>query len=142
MKQDGNAEAVPLALTGSQVAQVIEVVTSDEQSSTLLSGLVSPKELTRLPLLENRKISRSLLLGLVVLVSFPSNGGERGVKELAHDLELPASTTYRYIHTLVAAGLLEQVPTSRRYRRVYPTARAQESTHARQAGAAEAGEAG
>jgi DNA-binding MarR family transcriptional regulator len=121
MTPHGNAEAIPLSLTGSQVAQVIEVVASEERGSILLSGLANPRELTTLPLLENRKISRSLLLGLVVLVSFPANGGERGVKEIAHTLDLPASTTYRYIHTLVAAGLLVQEPVSRRYRRARPT---------------------
>jgi IclR-like helix-turn-helix domain-containing protein len=142
MKPRGNAEAVPLALTGSQVAQVMEVVASEEQSATLLSGLVSPKELTRLPLLENRKISRSLLLGLVVLISFPPDGGERGVKELAQDLELPASTTYRYIHTLVAAGLLEQVRSSRRYRRTHRTGGSRRSASTRRPGTAKDGGGG
>jgi DNA-binding MarR family transcriptional regulator len=115
MRRTG-AEEISLALTPGQVAQVIEAVGSGEQRF-LLSGLEDPRQLIDSPLLDDPKISKSLLLGLVVLISFPSDGGERGNKEIAQALGLAASTSHRYIHTLVAAGLLEQNPTTRQYRR-------------------------
>jgi DNA-binding MarR family transcriptional regulator len=118
MKSSMDTASVSLALTDAQVAKVLEAVASGAERSLLFApGLDQPKALTTSPLLEDPKVSRSLLLGLVVLISFPSDGRERGVKELALDLGLPASTTYRYIHTLVSAGLLEQDPLTRKYRR-------------------------
>ncbi len=109
--------AISLALTPGQVAQVIEAAAAGRGQPPLLSGLGHPRELTKSPLLENPKISKSLMLGLVVLVSFPRDGSERANNEIAQELGLAASTTHRYIHTLVAAGLLEQNPLTRRCRR-------------------------
>jgi hypothetical protein len=111
------AEAISLALTPSQVAQVIEAAASGAGRPPLLAGLEHPRDLTTSPLLDDPKISKSLLLGLVVLVSFPLDGAERANKDVAQELGLAASTTHRYIHTLVAAGLLEQNAQTRRYRR-------------------------
>ena len=109
---------VSLGLTAEQVASVIAAATAaGTESANLLAGLAAPGELATSPLLEDRTVSRSLLFGLVVLISFPADGGERGIKEVAHELELPTSTTHRYAHTLLAVGLLEQDPRSRRYRR-------------------------
>jgi DNA-binding IclR family transcriptional regulator len=36
--------------------------------------------------------------------------------DVAHELEMGASTTHRYISTLVEVGLLERDPVSRKYR--------------------------
>jgi hypothetical protein len=116
-----SAEAISLALTPVQVAQVIEAAASGAGQPPLLTGLEHPRELTTSPLLDDPKISKSLLLGLVVLVSFPLDGSERANKDVAHELGLAASTTHRYIHTLVAAGLLEQNSLTRRYRRSQPS---------------------
>ena len=66
--------------------------------------------------LENPRLSRSLLLGLLVLACFPPDGSFLPVKEAARILDASASTTHRYCKTLVAVGLLERDPRTRRYR--------------------------
>jgi hypothetical protein len=109
---------VSLGLTAEQVASVIGAVSAAGTESTdLLAGLAAPGELTASPLLDDRTVSRSLLFGLVVLISFPADGADRGIKEVAAELDLPTSTTHRYAHTLLAVGLLEQDRRTRRYRR-------------------------
>ncbi|HXA55200.1 MAG TPA: helix-turn-helix domain-containing protein [Solirubrobacteraceae bacterium] len=112
-----SGRGVSLGLTAAQVGQVIAEATARADSAGPLAGLSQPGELSRSPLVEDRTMSRSLLFGLVVLIAFPADGGDRGVKEMARELDLPISTTYRYVHTLHAVGLLEQGPRSRRYRR-------------------------
>jgi DNA-binding IclR family transcriptional regulator len=64
----------------------------------------------------DRRLSRSLLSGLLVLSCFPDDGGYIGIGELARMLDMNTSTTHRYVTTLLAVGLLERDPTSRRYR--------------------------
>jgi hypothetical protein len=109
---------VSLGLTAEQVASVIAAASAaGTESANLLTGLAAPGELTTSSLLDDRTVSRSLLFGLVVLISFPADGSDRGIKEVAAELDLPTSTTHRYAHTLLAIGLLEQDPRSRRYRR-------------------------
>ncbi len=109
---------VSLGLTPEQVSGVIAAASAaGTDSATLLAGLAAPGQMTTSPLLDDRTVSRSLLFGLVVLISFPADGTDRGIKEVALDLDLPTSTTHRYAHTLRAIGLLEQDPRTRRYRR-------------------------
>ena len=62
------------------------------------------------------RLSRSLLRGLSLLARFGPDRPERGVVELAAELEMSPSTAHRYVLTLVEAGLLEQAPRSRKYR--------------------------
>jgi DNA-binding MarR family transcriptional regulator len=64
----------------------------------------------------NRRLSRSLLAGLLVLSCFPPEGLDLGIKDISEQLELNTSTVHRYVLTLVAAGLLERDPDTRRYR--------------------------
>jgi Fic family protein len=64
----------------------------------------------------NRRLSRSLLAGLLVLSCFSPDGPELGIKEISEQLELNSSTVHRYVATLLAAGLLERDPDTRRYR--------------------------
>ena len=68
------------------------------------------------PELGDRSLSRSLIAGLLVLASFPSDGDEIGIVELARSLELNQSTAHRYVTTLAAVGLLARNPLTRRYR--------------------------
>jgi len=111
-------QGVSLGLTVEQVASVIAAASAaGEEGANLLAGLAAPGELTASSLIDDRTVSRSLLFGLVVLISFPADGSDRGVKEVAAELDLPTSTTHRYAHTLLAVGLLQQDPRSRRYRR-------------------------
>jgi len=64
----------------------------------------------------NRRLSRSLLAGLLVLSCFTPDGPELGIKEISEQLQLNSSTVHRYVATLLAAGLLERDPDTRRYR--------------------------
>ena len=66
---------------------------------------------------DDRRLSRSLMAGLVMLASFPVDGSWLGNSELARMLDMNPSTAHRYVSTLVAVGLLERDPNSRRYRR-------------------------
>ena len=66
--------------------------------------------------MEDRRLSRSLLSGLLVLSCFPADGGYLGIAELARMLDMNTSTTHRYVTTLLAVGLLERDPATRRYR--------------------------
>jgi hypothetical protein len=65
---------------------------------------------------DNRRLSRSLLAGLLVLSCFPPEGADLGIKDISEQLDLNTSTVHRYVVTLVAAGLLERDPDTRRYR--------------------------
>jgi hypothetical protein len=65
---------------------------------------------------DNRRLSRSLLAGLLVLSCFPPEGVDMGIKDISQELDLNTSTVHRYVLTLVAAGLLERDPDTRRYR--------------------------
>lgn len=65
---------------------------------------------------DNRRLSRSLLAGLLVLSCFPPEGDDLGIKDISEQLDLNTSTVHRYVLTLVAAGLLERDPDTRRYR--------------------------
>lgn len=67
---------------------------------------------------DNRRLSRSLLAGLLVLSCFSSYDGDLGIKDISEQLDLNTSTVHRYVVTLVAAGLLERDPETRRYRRL------------------------
>src|SRR5207302_1569986 len=69
----------------------------------------------RAPALVDPRLSRSLLRGLALLARF-GPGRARGVVELAAELQMSPSTAHRYVLTLVEAGLLEQVPGTRKYR--------------------------
>jgi DNA-binding IclR family transcriptional regulator len=53
----------------------------------------------------------------MVLRCFPADGSELRVLDVAQRLGLTLSTTHRYLKTLVIAGLIDQNPTTRRYRR-------------------------
>lgn len=65
---------------------------------------------------DNRRLSRSLLAGLLVLSCFSPEGVDLGIKDISEQLDLNTSTVHRYVLTLVAAGLLERDPDTRRYR--------------------------
>jgi hypothetical protein len=65
---------------------------------------------------DNRRLSRSLLAGLLVLSCFPPEGVDMGIKDISEQLDLNTSTVHRYVLTLVAAGLLERDPDTRRYK--------------------------
>lgn len=113
-------EAVMLTLSSAQIEQVLQSATSDAHTdvgSVLTADQLSvAREHRYRALLEDRRLSRSLLAGLLVLTCFPSGGGEMGIADLARRLDMRTSTIHRYVSTLLAAGLLERDPVSRQYR--------------------------
>jgi hypothetical protein len=64
-----------------------------------------------------RHYSLSAVRALAVLGAFSSDGSHRELKEVAKEIGLSESTTYRYINTWVLLGMLEQDPNTKRYRR-------------------------
>lgn len=68
------------------------------------------------PLREDKSFSHSLLIGLEVLTCFPLDGTERGVADVAEQLNMNNSTVHRYMSTLLRIGLLERNPDTRWYR--------------------------
>ncbi len=110
---------VMLTLSPAQVEQVLRSATADTETET--AGLLSADQLSGArerryrALLDDRRLSRSLLAGLLVLTCFPPSG-EMGIADLARRLNMRTSTIHRYVSTLLAAGLLERDPVSRQYR--------------------------
>jgi DNA-binding transcriptional ArsR family regulator len=108
---------ITIQLTRSQIDQVVRNNADEKGLASILRSL-SDRGLAAnyTSLAASPRLSRSLLLGLLVLACFPTDGGELAVTDVATQLELSPSTTHRYMTTLLAAGLLEQDPRSRRYR--------------------------
>jgi hypothetical protein len=113
-------DKVVIELSQSQVDRVIRSAAEGGSMSVLLSGLRDVREvLAREPRqMEDSRLSRSLLAGLLMLASFPTDGSYLGNAEIARMLDMNPSTTHRYVSTLVAVGLLERDPSTRRYRLV------------------------
>jgi len=111
------ASGISIELTRSQIDQVVRRGAEADGVASLLHGLPGRARASDFAALaESPRLSRSLLLGLLVLACFPADGGELTVTDVAERLQLSPSTTHRYMSTLLAAGLLDQDPRSRRYR--------------------------
>jgi DNA-binding MarR family transcriptional regulator len=109
--------AITIELTRTQVDQVVRRSSQGSGVSNILHGLADGRLASSYPALSaSPRLSQSLLLGLLVLASFPTDGDSLAVTEVAGRLQLSPSTTHRYMTTLLAVGLLEQDPRSRRYR--------------------------
>jgi hypothetical protein len=121
-------ETVSIELSKAQVDQVIRSAGQGGTMSVLLSALKDPnwtlaldsEEWAYPAQMEDRRLSRSLLSGLLVLSCFPADGGYLGIAELARMLDMNTSTTHRYVTTLLAVGLLERDSATRRYRLAAP----------------------
>jgi len=61
-------------------------------------------------------LSQSLERGLAVLCVFTPDRPALGISELARELALTRSTTYRYVATLASLGFLDQDTSTRKYR--------------------------
>lgn len=108
---------VTIELSKAQVERVVRAAGKDG-GLLGLAGWMERLELRSFPgQLDDQRLSRSLMLGLMVLASFPADGVARSVKHVATDLDMGVSTTHRYVSTLVEVGLLERDPVSRKYRR-------------------------
>lgn len=103
--------------------QVNEVVRAAGPTSAILGLLQDLGADRRIPIVDeptmsDRRLSRSVLAGLLVLACFTTESTERKVKDVATQLGMSPSTAHRFIKTLEAAGLLEQNPDTRAYRLV------------------------
>ncbi len=110
---------ITIELTGPQVQRIVREASSEPDGvAGLLRGLAGDSRLASRyeALAERPRMSRSLLLGLLVLASFPSDGASLAVTDVAAQLGMSPSTTHRYMTTLLAVGLLDQDPSTRRYR--------------------------
>ncbi len=128
MTNRNTSGAITIELSKSQVDKVIRAAGQGGTMSVLLTALKDPSwnlaldsgEPAQPEQMEDRRLSRSLLSGLLVLSSFPADGEYLGIAELARMLGMNTSTTHRYVTTLLAVGLLERDSTTRRYRLAAP----------------------
>jgi DNA-binding transcriptional ArsR family regulator len=108
---------ITIELTSTQVGRVVRSTADAEGLSSILGGLAGKAGTSSFKTLaQSPRLSRSLVLGLLVLACFPTDGGALAVTDVASRLEMSPSTTHRYLTTLLAVGLLEQDPRTRRYR--------------------------
>jgi hypothetical protein len=109
---------IAIELTRAQINTVVRGASQEDNVSNLLRGLSDKRGLASRfrALSESPRLSRSLLLGLLVFACFPSDGDALAVTDVATRLRMSPSTTHRYMTTLLAVGLLEQDPRTRRYR--------------------------
>jgi DNA-binding MarR family transcriptional regulator len=113
-----SSSGITIELTRPQVDRVVRDSGQGSGVSNLLRGLTEGGTLASRyeSLSESPRLSRSLLLGLLVLATFPGDGDSLAVTDVAGRLGMSPSTTHRYMTTLLAVGLLEQDPRTRRYR--------------------------
>src|SRR6202051_1911766 len=109
---------ISIELTRPQIDRVVREAGRGSGCGSLLRGLTEDDTLASRyeALSESPRLSRSLLLGLLVLATFPEDGDSLAVSDIAERLGMSPSTTHRYMTTLLAVGLLEQEPRTRRYR--------------------------
>jgi hypothetical protein len=111
---------VTISLTDAQVAHVARANSrSDAGVRSLFASLADLKAISGAIEAARADVhySRSTLRALLVLAAFPDDGTTRALAEVARELDYSPSTTHRYVMTWLAAGLLEQDPSSRRYGR-------------------------
>jgi hypothetical protein len=108
---------VSIELSAAQVDQVVRAASAGGSMSVLLSGVADVRAtLAARPQPENSRLSGSLLCGLLVLASFPTDGSYLTIAEVARMTGRSPSTAHRYVSTLISVGLLEQDPRTRQYR--------------------------
>jgi hypothetical protein len=124
-----DSKRVCIRLTRSQIAQV---QAGDEQGDPIIEVTASldahpavdlQRHLAQLvaSTSSDAKLSTSLLRGLYLFAALPKDGSWVGVVNLARSTGMSPSTTYRYLNTLVAAGILQRNPDTRGYRRTART---------------------
>ena len=112
------ADGISIELTRAQIERVAREAAREQDISGLLRGLGENGSLAARyqALSDSPRLSRSLLLGLLVFACFPSDGSGLAVTDVAARLGMSPSTTHRYMATLLAVGLLDQDSRTRRYR--------------------------
>jgi predicted transcriptional regulator len=122
---DRSLERVVIELDPAQVDEVVRASSQEGAMSVLLGGLEGFREALSHGAragesgpLDDRRLSRSLLSGLLVLSLLPADGSYVGIVEMAQSAGMHNSKVHRYVTTLVAAGLVQRDPATRRYRLV------------------------
>ncbi|MGA2453670.1 MAG: helix-turn-helix domain-containing protein [Solirubrobacteraceae bacterium] len=112
------AERMLIELSPAQVDRVVRAAADGGSMAVLLSGLerVRGTLAAGAAQLQDPRLSRSLLSGLLLVASLPDDGSYLGNAQLARMLDMNVSTVHRYLQTLVAVGLVERDPSTRRYR--------------------------
>jgi Fic family protein len=107
-----------IELSQAQVDQIVRDAAGSGNMSLLLAGLEDVREVlyAEPEQLEDSRLSGSLLQGLLLLAAFPMDGSYVASADVARTLGMNPSTAHRYISTLVAVGLLERDPSTRKYR--------------------------
>jgi DNA-binding MarR family transcriptional regulator len=114
-------DAISITLSRTQINHVLRLAAREQGIVGALSGLPDRDKLAEAYRSldgDGPQLSRSLLIGLIVFTCFPEDGDTLGVSEVAKILGLRTSSAFRYIATLLAAGLLERDPKTRRYSRL------------------------
>ncbi len=107
---------IKIELSKAQINQIVREAAQDDGLLGLLGGLEELDVQASSVPMDDVRLSRSLLRGLMVLASYPTDGSARSVTDVAHQLGMGISTTHRYTSTLVEVGVLERDPISRQYR--------------------------
>jgi predicted transcriptional regulator len=117
-RTEATGAGVVLELSAAQVDQVVVAATSASGIRAMLLGLTDPPSSLEIDpsSFEDLRLSRSLLSGLLVLAAFPRDRSYVSNTEIAEMLGMSITTTHRYVSTLLAAGLVERDPNSRKYR--------------------------
>jgi hypothetical protein len=106
---------VLIELSPDQLSQVARAASEGRHIAMLVSGFDHARD-TLAAGLDHPRLSGSLLCGLLILASFPTDGSYLTIKELSRVTGKSPSTTHRYVSTLLAVGLLERDPITREYR--------------------------
>jgi len=122
-EEDRRADKVVIALDRAQVDQVVCAASERSAISVLLGGLGDFRETlagdagaVRPSQMDDRRLSRSLLAGLLVLAALPADGSYVRLVDVARITGMNNSMIHRYVSTLMSVGLVERNPRTRRYR--------------------------
>ncbi|MGO9322244.1 MAG: helix-turn-helix domain-containing protein [Solirubrobacteraceae bacterium] len=117
-QRERGSDGAVVKLLPAQVERVVRAAADGGSIPVLLSGLerVRGTLATRPVQLQDPRLSRSLLSGLLLMASLPGDGSYLGNAQLARALGMNVSTVHRYLQTLVAVSLVERDPGTRRYR--------------------------
>jgi IclR helix-turn-helix domain len=109
------SKRIVVELSRAQVDQVVRSAAESGSMSLLLSELSDVRDAIASGR-DDARLSGSLLCGLLLLASLPGDGSYMSLTELARRSGRSTSTVHRYLSTLLAVGLIERDPATRRYR--------------------------
>jgi Fic family protein len=107
---------IAIVLSRSQVDQIFRAASQSAGAGSLFTGLheSSTIDISAVARASSR-VSASLLTGLAVLGVLPRDGSELSNVQIARALNIGVSTAHRYLVTLLAVGLVQRDPNTRRY---------------------------